>query len=269
MNKLIPLNTAAGLLAIGLLTTNVQAALVGEWTFDSQTLANTGTTGSTHDGTFNGGTVAYSTDTQSGSGFSLDLTAAGDYMTINNSASGDASYASTFDGSTFTVSMWVKNTDATWTQWSEFAGKGNETNGEGWALRARDWSGHAQAGTRFNSYSDGSVARDTSPFLADITDTQWHLLTATYDGSEMNLYIDGVLGGTDSTATIADTSVYSLVFGARDDGSRGESILIDSIQYYDEALSSLQVAALIPEPSAFAFLSGITGLAFVALRRRR
>ncbi|MGJ8657924.1 MAG: hypothetical protein ACSHX6_15860, partial [Akkermansiaceae bacterium] len=50
---------AAALIAAG--SMSAQAALVAEWTFDSETLENTGTTGSVHDGTFVGGTATNGT----------------------------------------------------------------------------------------------------------------------------------------------------------------------------------------------------------------
>ncbi|MDF7809596.1 hypothetical protein P4E94_19315, partial [Pontiellaceae bacterium B12219] len=48
----------------------------------------------------------------------------------------------------------------------------------------------------------------------------------------------------DSSATISDASLYSLAFGARADGSRGENMLIDEIQFYDTELSANEVSAL-------------------------
>jgi hypothetical protein len=38
---------------------------------------------------------------------------------------------------------------------------------------------------------------------------------------------------------------------------------------YDSLTETLSLAGVVPEPSAFALLAGMTGLAFVALRRRR
>ncbi|MDF7802081.1 carbohydrate-binding protein [Pontiellaceae bacterium B1224] len=121
-----------------------QSALIAEWTFDNQSLENVGTAGAVHDGTLVG-TEAYSTDTHSGSGYSLDLTAASTFMQVNNSASGDAAYLSTFDSPSFSYSMWVKNTDGNWTQWYEFGGKGNEGASEGWSLRCRSFYGDCQS----------------------------------------------------------------------------------------------------------------------------
>ncbi|MDF7809566.1 family 43 glycosylhydrolase, partial [Pontiellaceae bacterium B12219] len=48
----------------------------------------------------------------------------------------------------------------------------------------------------------------------------------------------------DSSATISDASLYSLAFGARADGSRGENMLIDQIQFYDTELSAIEITAL-------------------------
>ncbi|MDF7809419.1 LamG domain-containing protein [Pontiellaceae bacterium B12219] len=232
---------------------SAQAALVGEWAFDSRTFENSGTAGPVHDGTFvTDNTDCFSTDTVTGIGYSLriksiaddDFTGGGDVLLINNSKSTDGGYIPTFDGSAFTVSMWIKVEDASWFAWDEFAGKGNESAGAGWSLRSqkenRIW---------FTEYAAGGALAGGLP---NAFDGSWHLITATYDASDstkMKIYLDGVLSKQVGNS-ISDASFFSLAFGARENGSRGENILIDSIQYYDTALSASEVAALVQEPVA-------------------
>ncbi|MDF7809416.1 LamG domain-containing protein [Pontiellaceae bacterium B12219] len=242
----------AGIVGVGV----SQAALVGEWTFDSQSFVNSGTSGSIHDGTFvTANTDYFSSDTFDGGGYSLriqsvadnDYTTGGDVLLINNSKSTDAGYLPTFDGSVFTLSMWMKTEDASWTRWDEIGGKGNENADSGWAVRSsnddRIW---------FSSYGDGGLARSLSS--TEVLDQNWHLITVTYDATgtgSMKMYIDGQFEHEDTSAAISDASLYALVFGAREDGSRGENILLDNIQYYDTELSAEEIAALYTTPIAF------------------
>lgn len=249
------------------------AALVGEWNFDGD-LTNSGTTGATHDAS---GTVTYSNDTFSGSGQSLVVTPSSGFVTVNNTDSDIGGYVDTFDAATeFTFSMRIKSTDGTWTQWSEFASKGNEGSSQtgsnaGWSLRARNATGtNGNDGIGLHGYGAGAVVDpddETTNFAAS---QDWYLLTYTYDTVSDNLvlYIDGAEVNS-GTIALSSGAAYSLSFGGRYDGSRSENILIDSVQFYDTALSAGQVAALVPEPSAYALIAGFLGLASVAIRRRK
>ncbi|MDF7809420.1 hypothetical protein P4E94_18405, partial [Pontiellaceae bacterium B12219] len=200
IRKINKVNQRTSLLVSSLMiVATAQAALVGEWTFDAQTFENSGTAGSVHDGTFvTENTDFFSTNTISGSGYSLriqskaesDSIAGGDVLLINNSSTADAGYLSTFDNTSFSVSMWVRTEDADWFQWDEFAGKSLESGvKDGWALRSK--TGDT---IRFDSYDDGSKAESST----DALDQSWHMITATYDkdSKDMKLYIDGVLEAT-------------------------------------------------------------------------
>ncbi|WP_309490822.1 LamG-like jellyroll fold domain-containing protein [Oceaniferula flava] len=270
--------TTATLLLAG--SISAHAALVGEWTFDEQSLANTGTTESVHDGTFEGGTAAYSTNTRSGSGFSLIITSqsdtqdtiGGDVLWINNSNSADAGYVSTFDGTAFTVSMWVASTDGVWYNWDTLAEKGSEDGNSGWEMRARLNGNHGLYGSLYHTAGTTQV-KGFGPdgIVNDLVDQDWHLVTMSYDQTATTLavYFDGVEVSSNTSASSFDSgAAHDLVFGAREAGNRGENILIDSIQYYDTALSSSEVASLaVPEPSSSALL-GLGGIALI-LRRRK
>ncbi|MDF7809488.1 hypothetical protein P4E94_18745 [Pontiellaceae bacterium B12219] len=231
-----------------------QAALVAEWNFDNQTLENSGSSGSIHDGAVitgaatNGTPVAatYTADTPSGSGYALDLSSTAHYLSISNSASSAAGYVSTFDTATdFTYSMWVKSTDGTWNaSWNELAGKGSEDTDQGWAIRARNFGEGWGTMVSFFKTPDDEVKDSVSP--VNVIDQTWHLLTYTYSGTtgELALYIDGELKAVNPSATMLDASSQFLVFGARDNGTRNDNILCDSIQFYDSALEGSEVSAL-------------------------
>ncbi|MGJ8658196.1 MAG: LamG domain-containing protein, partial [Akkermansiaceae bacterium] len=225
------------------------------------------------------GTATYSTNTRSGSGRSLTITSAsnddstvGDVLQINNSNSGDAGYLNTFDGTAFTVSIWVASTDGVWQNWDALAEKGSESNNAGWETRVRLIGGnHGLYGSLYNTSFTQVKGYGSPNIVSDLVDGNWHLVTMTYDQSTTTLavYFDGVLiDENTSSGTFASGAAYDLGFGARADGSRGENTLIDSIQYYNTALSASEVAALaVPEPSSAALL-GLGGLALIIRRRK-
>lgn len=193
------------------------------------------------------GAEAYSSDTASGRGYSLDLSDALTYLRINNSASSDRNYTNTFDSASFTYSLWLKSTDGGWTRWSEIGGKGNEEASEGWALRAREYeAGDFRNGTRVDFYKTTADTAMNGDSFIDLTDQSWHQLTFTYDAgtSNLNLYVDGVMEGNATAASMNSATTRALVFGAREDGSRGENILIDTIQFYNQALNEAEVVQL-------------------------
>ncbi len=241
---------------------SVQAALVAEWNFDNQTLTNTGSSGAIHNGVVITGaatnrtavSAAYSTDTPSGSGYALDLSSTSHYLSITNSSTHDAGYVNTFDAAAdFSYSMWVKSTDGTWGSWYEFGGKGSEDNDQGWGMRAKNFTDTTWGGVRtgfYQSPDDHDVSDET---LVNAADQTWHLLTFTYSGTTevLTLYVDGVEKAFRTGAAMLDASSRFLVFGARDDGSRNDNILCDSIQFYDHALAASEVAALYIEQADF------------------
>lgn len=236
----------------------VQAELVAEWTFDGQNMTNSGSSGSVHDGAFNNVAVEYSTDTVSGSGHSLVITSVADnqstggggYLSISNSATSAAGYVDTFDSAiSFSYCMWVKSRDGSWYRWDTYGSKSDLSTG-GWNMRMRDPdAGDARNGTRveFSGTGGGMVIDDAvGSAPVNIEDQQWHLMTFTYDGisSNLNLYIDGELEGTTTNIVYNSAAGYPLIFGAYGTGAQGENLLIDSIQFYNHALSASEVEGL-------------------------
>ena len=229
------------------------ATLVGEWNFDNESdrLANTGSTGATHDGTASG-TLTYATSTLfGGTGDALDASFASSYMSIDNSSTG-AGYVDTFDGTSFSVSLWMKAPVGA--NWQIAARKGEDAN---WKIR---------------QFSDGSsggqvrVGNAGDNLLGTAFNDGWHHVVLTVDnGTTATSYWDGNLNKAWAVSyTAADAS--ALLFG--------EFVgLIDEVKFYDGVLTSEQVTSLkttnaIPEPGSYALLAGLAGMAFVRARRR-
>ncbi len=79
-----------------------------------------------------------------------------------------------------------------------------------------------------------------------ITDNQWHHYCATYDGSTAIIYIDGREDARQSyTGQIGDSSSYDLLIGENQQAT-GRLLhgLLDDIQIYDNALTPLEILAI-------------------------
>ena len=148
-----------------------QAALIAEWNFDNQSTADTL---GLHNGIYATGVDytgdAYSTNTPSGSGYALDLTAANTHMLVQDSANGDGY----FEPGAFSYVMWIKSASLTNAPWNSFASKQNEDAGVGWATRLAG----AGPGTQTDFFGSGAVSGGG----INLSDDQWHHVAMTYDG---------------------------------------------------------------------------------------
>ena len=98
-----------------------------------------------------------------------------------------------------------------------------------------------------------AVGKWTEIANSTIWDGSWHLLTATYDGSQKIIYLDAVpIITVSATGMIDSGSGYNLLIGSgRDEvpASLLYSGLIDEVRIYNYALSSSQVSGLFKTPS--------------------
>ena len=261
LNKLSSLSLLAMLgAASGFVASSASAAtLVGEWNFDNSDLDNTGSTGVTHDGTTSGTLGYVAADFSAGFNSGQALDASSGFMRILNSASGDGSYLSTFDQTSFSVSLWMK-ADPSTPNWKSIADKGNPGGGpvSGWDIRKS--GGATDARADFNGTSDAT-------YFSDVFDDEWHHIVMTVDSANnlVSSYLDAGTPGTKSVTLspeISDALNFGQYIG-----------LIDEIKFYDGVLTSEQVTSLnttnvIPEPGSYALLAGLAGMAFVMARRR-
>ena len=169
-------------------------ALVGHWGSGAETLADTSgyTAAGTHDGVAvggNAGLLAYSTDVPSGfSGKSLDLSAGDVAIMIQNSATSDGGYLTTFDDqsrSQISVAFWAKGFPGVWSPW---VAKGGE-DGIGWQMRRFASDPVACFTIR------GLGNPDDFGGNVNVNDTNWHHFVGVWDQitGVRSLYVDGVL----------------------------------------------------------------------------
>ncbi len=168
-------------------------ALVGHWGSGAETLADTSgyTAAGTHDGVAvggNAGLLAYSTDVPSGfSGKSLDLSAGNVAIMIQNSATSDGGYLTTFDDqsrSQITVAFWAKGFPGDWSPWVAKNGEGG-----GWQMRRLGSDPVACFTIRGLGNSDDFGSN------VNVNDTNWHHFVGVWDQvtGVRSLYVDGVL----------------------------------------------------------------------------
>ena len=101
---------------------------------------------------------------------------------------------------------------------------------------------------RFRLKTDGT----TTTLIAssgNIAVGKWVHAVATYDGSNMRLYQNGVeVGSTAKTGTISTNNAVSVNIGRSPDGSKEWSGIIDDVRVYNRALSEEEIQALISIP---------------------
>lgn len=181
-------------------------------------------------------------------GWVADLNVAGSYIyqgydtTLNTVATNNQ----------FSVAVWMNSTAGT--NWQQIYGRKTE-----WGIRMAD--GKVQLFTGFGTLGG----------VTEINDGQWHHIAATFNGStgEAVVYVDGV---EDAATTLTGTLTSSLraAIGARSNTYSGADFVytgyLDDLRAYDTALSSTEVAALVPEPATLGLLAfGAFGL----IRRRK
>jgi hypothetical protein len=223
--------------------------LVGQWLSGTQSLADLSgyRPPGTHDAFVQSGSTTWDTDVPSyappGS-YSLSFTGAG--LQVSNSATSDAGYVSTFDGTInngVTVMCWAKGWPGQWNPWVSKYGD----NGIGWQLR-RDSSTNYSCWTTRNASGGGdSIASHFS------NDGQWHHYAGTYDRASgiKLLYVDGVLvarqTGVGALNLAIGASASHLMMGARDQaGTIGNQLTgkMFDVRIYDYALPQYQVASV-------------------------
>ena len=165
-------------------------------------------------------------------GLALDLDGIDDYALAPHNASLDIA-------DVITLAAWIRP-DKVGTQY--IVKKSLQHNIDGYELSL---SGNGTAFTRFNQPSNANAYRiDTAlPYPAD--GMTWVHLAATYDGSTLRLYFNGVEDSVSEPLafTIAGNEL-PLGIGAESDGGRSFQGLMDEARVYNRALDAGEIANL-------------------------
>ena len=165
-------------------------------------------------------------------GFAQEFDGTGDYALVPDNASLDITSA-------ITLAAWIKPS-ALGTQY--IIKKSTQGLTDGYELSL---SSAGKVFVRFNQITSGSTYRldSSTPYPTD--GNTWMHIAATFDGTNIKLYIDGTQEGEDLTGpgSIAVNDL-SLSIGAQNDGARKFNGAIDDVRIYNYALSLAEIEAL-------------------------
>jgi len=206
------------------------AAEVGNWSLDE----GAGTTVSDASGSGNHGSFVGSPAWTSGvSGGALELGGGQDRVVIPDSASLDITGA-------ITIAAWIRP-GKQGTQYVVKKARAKRTDGYELSL-----SSNGTVFVRFNQSSRGNTYRVSSLSPYPVDGTTWAHVSATYDGSEIKLYVDGVLEGTLSApGLVIGTNGDMLSLGAQPDGLNPFQGALDQVHVYNVALDQVGIQQLI------------------------
>lgn len=210
----------AGEMEIGFGGVNLPGT-VGYWTFDEPT-------GSVldHSGNGNHGTRVGGTEIVPGGkvGSAIQLDGSSGYVTIPNESQFDLQEA-------ITISAWFK-VRFNWTRWQGLVTKGDSS----WRLHRNNWSNSLA----FHATNVGSPAGSIN-----INNDQWHHAVATYDGSNMSLYIDGQLDVTAAAGATIPNVDYPVWIGNNSESTnRHWNGQIDEVRILNRGLNAEEVVDL-------------------------
>lgn len=231
--------TASDELSVVISSTSQSADVTGLWKLDD----GTGTVAGDSSGNNNHGTLQGGASFGAGhSGGGLVISGASQRVVVPDAPSLDFTTA-------ITIAAWISPTSkATQT----VIGKGNSSV-DGYELAL---SNTGKVFVRFNQATASNAYRLDSTSSYPTNGSTWLHVAATYDGSSIKLYINGVLQVSSQAQFAIGTNNLDLGIGAEAGGDRSMKGRIDDVLVANRALTSTEVSALssgsypIAEPSA-------------------
>ena len=202
------------------LSSAIHAAIVAH--YELETIAAVDTTGNTSS------TVSGSPSVNAGG-------VIGNAFEFTGSNSQHVTFADPFfgDGSV-TLSYWVKK---------DSAGRSDGPVG--------NWQGGRTiltrtTGTTLQVYTRSGGSQSSGTTGLSITDTNFHHLAVTFDGSTVRTYLDGVQGTsqTFNFATLGEAGSGTMAIGGRGSSERNMDGLVDDVALFDETLGLTQIRSI-------------------------
>jgi len=214
-------------------TSKLTNGLLGHWTFDGNQI-DWSTDKKIFDSSGNGNsgttTIATSTGPTIGKvGQALNFDGSGSYVSLGTGANLTPTTA-------LSIVAWVYLTNTTASQ--IFFGKRDLANG------VDPYECRINGGTNVRFTIDIGTETTATSVSNPISQRTWHHVVCTWDGANMNVYVDGILvaGPTAKTGTISNTSASATIGTVI--SSFGYFGKIDDVRLYNRALSTTEITQL-------------------------
>ena len=205
---------------------DITSNLVGWWQFDE----GSGSSASDSSGNGNTGTLVNSPTWVAGQiNDALQFNGTSQYVSIPNSTS----LASPATNDSISVSVWLKLSSNN-SSFREIVRKANGSTG--WFLVVNTSNKIA--------FSTSAASGEYTGGYADSADNLWHLVTATFDGTTINLYQDGVLQTSYAGGAVSSDSDPIGIASLGNGSAQFLGAAIDDVRVYSRALSATDVAQL-------------------------
>jgi hypothetical protein len=180
---------------------------------------------------------------------------------VLNQTSGvkDAATAVTFDGSndyvagtdvhdfagtsSFSAEVWFNRGTGNLTAWRRLISKEryvSSTDKGGWSLQINASTDGAPQAVGFYRWNGASSQALVNSSIATKAGT-WYHVVATYDGTTMRLYVNGVLENSLATGLSVENHTQQFALGKLSNGSSYYNGLMDEVAVYGSALSQQQI----------------------------
>lgn len=226
-------------------------ALVAEYGFnEGEGTTALDSSGNGHDGFVNGADYVEHDD-----GFALDFAGGGSTNEVQIADHED------FDlTNAFTLMAWVRS-DGTGTQ--GIIEKRQQGSVDGWELSL---ASGGSAFVRINQASSGNDFRvDTDSDYP--TNGTWCHIAATYDGSTIRIYFNGVEEGSTAGPSSVASNDRHVGIGRSSTSNGGFNGLIDDVRVFDEALDGITIQTLMNTPVSTSQATDAEGIALVVEAR--
>jgi len=228
---------------------SASAELIGYWKLDE----NSGTTTADSSGYGNDGILNGATWTSGKSGAALSFDGIDDYvLCAEREGTGPGTYPAELMPEKFTVSCWTKLSNFAY--FSSFVGNGIDTGDDecGFFFYNFGWEGENERDFGLAIRTEAGMSYVETPNIYE--PDKWYHLAATYDGTNVNIYVNGKLsvGPTDVGGPIRWVSATSgnyperFAIGVWLDPGYDLWIdgVIDEVGYWDEALPEAEIKKL-------------------------
>lgn len=210
--------------------------LIAKWDFDEGSGASIlndteSSCGSDCDGTISGtGSSSWSDTNKRWGDYALIFDGVDDYIYFN-----EETY---FDPTNISVAFWVKAPDNVATQTIPIVSRISDSGDTGYQVGIQ-----ASSGYPIVDVQNINNERKTLVGSSRITDNNWHYVIMTYDSTDIDLYVDGLLEATTTSSAIAYGEEELVIGRESQDTDIYFTGVLDAMSIYSRAMSSSEVVS--------------------------